>query len=424
MKRALFYGYLVSNIALTAGITSCSSLEEDKIIPSGERHGPKQIELTQETRSTAQDLNDFYFRFTTDMTKHIDSESNGDKNVIVSPLSAAMTLGMVANGIDDTSKKAITDYLGTENIAALNSLCQTLLSELPVTDNLTNLMMANSFWLNHDMNISLEDNFASTIKVFYGSETGCLNFSSDPANSLNTINSWCYSNTNGLIPEYFKEIDPNIFAIALNAMYFNAPWDGSLFSADDTKSDIFQGAAGDSDILMMHMAEKPTPYAANDTFEYFSLPLGNSTFHMRVILPKNGVSLSQATELIDGKLISLLKKESEYVTLTLDFPKFNTEESYSLSDMFDKIGLKYLSSESKLTMFNSETIGDVTFHQATSFNVDEKGAEMAAVSSGEIYDSAAVAQKAVSVKADRPFFFFIEEFSTGACILSGRIADL
>ncbi len=145
---------------------------------------------------------------------------------------------------------------------------------------------------------------------------------------------------------------------------------------------------------------------------------------MRVILPKNGVSLSQATELIDGKLISLLKKESEYVTLTLDFPKFNTEESYSLSDMFDKIGPKYLSSESKLTMFNSETIGDVTFHQATSFNVDEKGAEMAAVSSGEIYDSAAVAQKAVSVKADRPFFFFIEEFSTGACILSGRIADL
>jgi len=392
------------------------------------RHEPKQIELTQDTRSTASDLGDFYVQFTTDMTKYIDSKnSDGDKNVIVSPLSAAMVLGMVTNGVDENIKKVITEYLGTEDTEALNSLCKILLDELPATDNLTNIRLTNSFWTNKDMNVTLEDRFASTIKSMYQSETANLNFSSDPAKSKNTINAWCSRNTDGLIPDFIQDIDPNIIAIALNAMYFNAPWDGPLFSADNTKPATFHGASKDSEVMMMNMIEKPNRYAADESFEYFSLPLGNSSFNLRVMLPKEGLSLGQASELVTAGRLSQLMKDSEQVKLTLDFPKFKAEGKYCLSNMFDMTQLSPLSSVIKFNMFNPEKDGTIIFQQATSFRVDESGAEAAAVTSAEMIDTAApviAPQESVTVKVDRPFFFFIDEFSTGACVLSGRIANL
>lgn len=45
---------------------------------------------------------------------------------------------------------------------------------------------------------------------------------------------------------------------------------------------------------------------------------------------------------------------------------------------------------------------------------------------GEMWDEAPaiIPGKDYSVKVDRPFYFFLKEKSTGACLLSGRIADL
>ncbi|MEZ3551557.1 MAG: hypothetical protein K1W02_12690 [Muribaculaceae bacterium] len=65
--------------------------------------------------------------------------------------------------------------------------------------------------------------------------------------------------------------------------------------------------------------------------------------------------------------------------------------------------------------------------QAASFSIDETGAEAAAVSSGELIDTSPGSidpNHLYTVKVDRPFFFFINEFSSGACVLSGRISDL
>ena len=60
-----------------------------------------------------------------------------------------------------------------------------------------------------------------------------------------------------------------------------------------------------------------------------------------------------------------------------------------------------------------------------SFSIDETGAEAAAVTSEEFFNSVNIDKDGfATVKVDSPFYFFITEWSTGACILSGRIANL
>ena len=66
------------------------------------------------------------------------------------------------------------------------------------------------------------------------------------------------------------------------------------------------------------------------------------------------------------------------------------------------------------------------FIHKTYFEVNENGAEAAAVTAlGYIEaDSDSAPTPIKEVVFDRPFYFFITEVSTGACVLSGRIADL
>ncbi|MDE6443017.1 MAG: hypothetical protein K2K64_01150, partial [Muribaculaceae bacterium] len=77
-------------------------------------------------------------------------------------------------------------------------------------------------------------------------------------------------------------------------------------------------------------------------------------------------------------------------------------------------------------MFTPAEAGAITMTQTTSFEIDENGATAAAVSDGEMSFTAEPIDpnKEYTMVFDRPFYFFIREVSTGACLLSGFIADL
>ncbi|MCM1139590.1 MAG: hypothetical protein NC453_13550, partial [Muribaculum sp.] len=59
-----------------------------------------------------------------------------------------------------------------------------------------------------------------------------------------------------------------------------------------------------------------------------------------------------------------------------------------------------------------------------SFGIDEAGVEAAAATEITGWSSAMPGAEPTFRMVDQPFYFFITEYSTGACLLSGRIADL
>lgn len=146
------------------------------------------IELKFETRVAADDLRDFYLSFTSDMIRYADANSNSaSSNVVLSPLSASLVFTMVANGLDDNGAKAYTDYLGCENLNALNDLCSVLLSKLPKADGMVKLSLANSIWVNSAQNLILSKDYSSTLNTFFKSELFDSDFTSD-ATTLNEMN--------------------------------------------------------------------------------------------------------------------------------------------------------------------------------------------------------------------------------------------
>ncbi len=420
MKKRIIYVGFVSFLLGSASLYSCTSDGNGDNQPKI-REDRKEIVLTGATRATADDLKDFYFRFTLDAARFLKSETSD--NVVVSPLSASIVLSMLANGVENQTSTDILTYLGTNDIQSLNQLGSTLLTALPNADKLTDMALANSVWVNKEM-VSLTSDFSSIIKGVYGAEIRNECFKTDNEKVIDAINRWGAEHTKGHIHRYLDNLAHDSYAILLNALYLKAPWDGKLFRAEDTRQGVFHGSRGDSDVEMMYTnfnGERHS-YAYDDNFEMFSIPLGNSAFSMQIILPRGIIPIEDAIDKLTEDGLDKLNRTHDYV-LEVRIPKFKTENKYTLDEMLSATGLSSLFSPT-FTMFENKVPGAVIFKQATSFGIDEEGAEIAAISSGELITTDLPARGTYEITLDRPFFFFINEYSTGACLLSGLIADL
>lgn len=197
MKRLRVKKWMSGLLAVPVLLSSCSSDE-----PEIDDKTPKErarIELTAQTRAAATGLLDFYARFTTDMTDYIDGQAGEkDKNVVVSPLSAAMVFAMTANGVDEKSQKEYTEYLGVNDIESLNDLCRVLLDRLPEADNTSLFNLANSVWVNSGMGMTLNKDYSERVSSKYDAEIRYQDFR-DEAGTLEALNNWCASNTGNRI---------------------------------------------------------------------------------------------------------------------------------------------------------------------------------------------------------------------------------
>lgn len=112
-------------------------------------------------------------------------------------------------------------------------------------------------------------------------------------------------------------------------------------------------------------------------------------------------------------------------TFIVEFPKINLVSSLSLNSILKRSGLSKISGVITATFANEEFEAFLDMQHATSLKLDEKGAEIASASKGDfIFGFGGSDSENPSVfKVNRPFFFFITEFSTNACILSGYISE-
>lgn len=405
---------------LFACACSSQSEEPEKDIQPNER---VDIILEGETRSTADNLHHFYSSYTLDAIKYVDSDNNiPSKNAIVSPLSASMVLSMLANGTDNDTKTEILDYLGVESLNSLNNLAQILLSKLPSADNRTEMKIANALWVNK--NYKLNRDYTSLINISYHGEINNADFGKGKS-VADAINSWCSGKTNGMITKMFESVDPSSMAILLNAVSFKGEWHKETFLVDNTQKEMFHGSQKTTEVDMMRSYHELRSYYADDSFEIFYLPFGNTSFSFIGIVPREGISLDDATRLLSAEEIEFLKSNTVDCMLAVDMPRFKVKSELKLNDVFKAGGMERLCGSIDLKMFEEDMAGSIFFKQAANLEIDEAGAKLAAVTSGDLSTSLPILPGSEQhVRLDRPFFFFIQENSTGACLLSGRITDI
>ncbi len=373
----------------------------------------KKLKLSTRSTEIARQGNDFAFRF----LENINESTSED--FVISPLSMQFLLGLILDGAKGETAEEICEVLGygAGEIDDVNEFCQSLLKQLPELDKKTKLALANAVVANKFF--PLLDSYKSMVTEYYDAEVSNMDFSKNKE-TTKKINKWCSDNTNGLIPEIIKNVDPTMLAYLMNATYFKSTWK-EKFPKGSTAKVPFTSVDGSQVSVEMMRNEKHFNYQDNDVLRGVNLPYGNGAYSMMVILPADGKTLEDVTEYLNAESWADFKRSMVRCHVDLWLPKFETKFEIKLNDILSAMGMPSAFDPKKadFTAMSKAALRLSLVKQNAVIKVDEEGTEAAAVSFAGMETAAAPGQHIV-FHADMPFLYLITESSSGVVLFAGK----
>lgn len=339
---------------------------------------------------------------------------------VVSPLSVAYLMGMLANGTDGVSQQEILKAIGCEGIDIndLNSLYQNILQTADRLDQQTTVSIANYIAVNKAYR--LRPQFVSTVIDHYMAGVESLDFS-NPATAKH-INNWCSKHTDDMIPSIIDQTDPAAVSYLMNAIYFNGTWE-KKFDARKTSEKNFRGYTRDiQKVEMMHQRNKFL-YAEMPLYKAVVLPYGNGVYHMTVLLPNEGKSISEMMASIDASTLSTLTSKMDICNVNLQLPKFTTETNIPLNGIVSTLGAPSIfnPAEADFSKFADGQFYVSQMLQKAKIEVSEKGTKAAAVTAAVMLTSLGPTDyRDVNFIADHPFVYTISDSQSGTLLFVGQ----
>ncbi len=351
----------------------------------------------------------------------------GDKgNLVFSPLSVELALGMTLNGADGVTAAQMHDAmaLGAMPLGDANMSARWLINSLAGADESVEMSLADSLWL--ERGLALNPDFAATCRDFYSAEVTETNLTSRYA--LKQMDDWVKAKTNGRIKSIIDPpVDDATALILLNAVYFKAAWD-KPFDKEDTRDDDFTLASGETMQVKMMRQHAGWEYQENEAFQAARLKYGDEDrFGMCVFLPREGVGLDAMLDALAKRDWQEWIEEFYWMEGTVGLPRFKVEFGAKLNDPLKALGMRdaFMPDKARFTkMVNALEplcIG-LVMHKAF-IEVNEAGTEAAAATAVHGWATAAPGEepKTFSLIARRPFMYAITEADTGAVIFLGVV---
>ena len=348
-------------------------------------------------------------------------ESESAPNIMISPASVSIALGMAYNGAETTTMDAFEEVLNYEGLTRqeVNEITKELISVL-VTNVKGNLLeIANSMW--YDEGFPVKQEFKDLNSNYYDAEVRELDFRL--ASAVKTINDWVSDKTHGKIDEIINEIDPEVMVILINAIYFNCVWEVEFDPKDTRKAPFYTESGQEFGQVDMMELKSTFKVAFTEQFSGVELPYKNKKFSMFLFLPKEGSTVNALAGELDGETWnSWLGEFSEAKDFTVNMPKFKFEYDRSLADDLKQMGLAIaftdladFSGISDIPLLISDVI------HKTYIDVNEKGTEAAAVTA-VMFELTAMGPPSY-IRFDRPFLFAITENSSKSILFIGKVSE-
>lgn len=425
----LFYNHSILNIMnkflslLGIGaIALCSACSSDSPEnPSGNGNGgvapslePASLNLTSAEKDVVSGLNAFSDKLINEASKE---SLNGNFNV--SPLSVSMYLGLLANSCQGETQNQIIDALGQSDIQALNNVCKRLVEYLPSENTGSKMSIANHIWVANRYTIPTD--YQSLMTSVFGDVVENVDFTKPT--TVPNINKWASDNTNGLISSLLDgkwDDYTDSKAVMANAVYFMGKW-AKEFDPANTKKQVFHAADGDTQVDMMHMSAL-LYYAKNDVAEKVTLNFTGHVNSLEVYLPINATAAKDVTTLINSDVRNSLKNSTAECNVTLSLPKFSVTHNFSLNAALNSLGITSLDNVNLSPLGINESIPTTIGHK-TVIKVDEKGAELAAITSSVFGTYFPDTPKNVTMTVDRPFMYIVRNNETNAVLMAGVVAN-
>lgn len=403
---------------MTLGSCATKKAQEEKdnnniVISRGNDMDESYLIFSDAERSTVDNTNDFAL--------NLFRTQAGMDSKVVSPISVAYLMGLLANGANGNTQAEIMKALSMNgtSLETLNETYKAIMNTASRHDNQTKVNIANCVAVNKQ--VTLKDNYKNAMQTLYNANVESMDFASSKA--LSSINSWCSKQTEGMIPKIVDQLDPNATAVLMNATYFNGTWANS-FDKSETKTENFRGYTRDiKKVPMMHQDGK-FQYTDNKDFAAVTLPYGNGSYSMTIILPAEGQSISDILKLLNAKTLEKTRRDMAECVVDLKLPRFSTTTETQLNKPIASLGAPTLFQASKADFSNMTDYAMFVsaMLQKAKIEVNEKGTKAAAVTSAIMTMSALPPEEPrhVVFHANRPFIYMITERNSKAIFFIGQ----
>ena len=351
------------------------------------------------------------------------AKEEGAKNVMISPLSIAISMAMTANGAVDGALSEMKEVLGFAemDLPDVNEQFAQLIASLVEADKDMVFEIADSVWMDDAFAPGVKEDFISVLEDFYSAALFTEDF--EDAETVGKINSWVSEKTHKKIDKMLKEIPHDTVMYLINALYFKAGW-STPFNKDETRKGDFRLSDGSTkkvDYINAKGLGAPVLYFNINKEEGYSvvrIPYGRGVFAFYGMTSTGSVD-DFIAEIAENGIDSYFENILPYPDYELQFPKFKFAYEKSLKDTFKALGIGQIFEGGFENISNVEGLRVSDLRHKTFIEVNEDGAE----SSSYAYVEEEAAGDVYAFFGTSPFVFVIRDERTGSILFIGKVED-
>ena len=371
--------------------------------------------------------------FSTDLYGRV---SDAPGNLVLSPASVAMALGMTYQGASGETAAELRSALRVDasNLepqrwhAAMGQLGSAWTTPPPGDHHTPPPEVALANRLFGADRLTFEPAFLQASERAYGAPMERLDFSA-PDRARSHINDWVEDQTHerivDLIPRSGVDVDTAL--VLANAVYFKGQWQHT-FKETATQDAPFSTAAGKAVDVPTMRNTASYRYAAKDDVTLVELPYTGGGFAMLIAMPSEPTGLGALEDSLKPATLEAWQASVQPERIALSMPRFRIEPSSSLAlgKALREMGLQRAFTDAAqfdrmVTPADAGVKISGVFHKGF-IEVDENGTEAAAATAVGM-TTTSIPAKPKPLAIDRPFMFFLRHAETDTILFMGRVVD-
>ncbi|XP_027731463.1 neuroserpin isoform X1 [Vombatus ursinus] len=352
-----------------------------------------------------------------------------DENILFSPLSIAIAMGMVELGAHGSTLKEIRHSMGYEGLKDGEefSFLRNLSDMITTEENQYVMKMANSLFVQNGFHVN--EKFLQMMKKYFQAEIDHVDFSQNEA-VASYINKWVENHTNSLVKDLVlaRDFSALTHLALINAVYFKGSWK-SQFRPENTRTFSFtKDDESEAQIPMMYQQGEfyygefsDGSNEAGGIYQVLEIPYEGDEISMMLVLSRQEVPLVTLEPLVKPQLLEEWANSVKKQKVEVYLPRFTVEQEIDLKDVLKGLGISEVFSRNadfSALSDNKEIFLARAVHKSF-IEVNEEGSEAAAASGMIAISRMAVLYPQVIV--DHPFFFLIRNRRTGTILFMGRV---
>lgn len=399
--------------------------------------GDQRPQPTRTTRTHLICLSRAHNKFAINLYQEFAKDGKRPGNLMYSPLSIALGLGMVYLGAEAGSQDELYKVLHLAEVQEYHLLpaFAAMHWDIVKSSREKGCVLEVAIKLFAQTGHRMRQLYDDICRSYEICRLRHANFAQRPDLARNEINKWVEDKTKGrckdALPLGIIDRDTRLFQIC--AIYVKVQWFHPFDMKKTKKGQFFLQMKETLEVRMMNQQNTfrygSMPKLGCDVLE---LPCSNSHLRMYIYLPHKQDGINKLENKLNRAIIESADDvlQEEYVDVYL--PKFRYELGFSMTDVLSKIGLKDVLTVGRADLSGIDGTRELylskVFHHV--FLVVEEagnggssggGGTSSATNSTLNEVAGAEVKEQKTFKADHPFFFYLRDDRTGAILFMGRV---